>query len=187
MSRWEPDAIGRLQKAALELFGERGFEPTTVADIAARAGLTERTYFRYFSDKREVLFAGSAGLQALLADAVAGAPESVAPIDAVATALDAVVGVFEGRIEHARQRQAVISANPSLQERELIKMAALSEAVAEALRGRGVGDPAATLTAEAGISVFKVAFTLWIDPGNQRSFPVVVRDTLAKLKAVTAE
>ncbi|CAN5401713.1 TetR/AcrR family transcriptional regulator [soil metagenome] len=186
MGRWEPDALGRLQKAALELYGEQGFETTTVSDIAARAGLTERTYFRYFSDKREVLFWGSADLQKLFVDAVAGAAASLAPIDAVAAALDAAGGFFDGRFEHARQRQAVISANPSLQERELIKMASLSAAVAEALRGRGVGDPAAKLAAEAGIAVFKVAFEIWIGGGDDREFAEVVGDTLRQLKAATA-
>jgi hypothetical protein len=60
MTRWEPNARGRLEQAALALYGERGFENTTVAEIAARAGLTERTFFRHFADKREVLFAGGA-------------------------------------------------------------------------------------------------------------------------------
>jgi AcrR family transcriptional regulator len=186
MGRWEPDALGRLQKAALELYGERGFEPTTVADIAERAGLTERTFFRYFADKREVLFWGSGDLQELFVNAVTDAPASHSPIAAVAAALDAAAGFFEGRVEQSRARQAVIAANPSLQERELIKLASLSAAVAEALRGRGVGDPAAMLTAEAGIAVFKVGFELWIDEANERGFAEVVRSALGELKAVTA-
>jgi AcrR family transcriptional regulator len=186
MGRWEPDALGRLQKAALELYGERGFEPTTVSDIAERAGLTERTFFRYFADKREVLFWGSGALQDLFVNAVTGAPESDSPIDAVAAALDAAAGFFEGRVEHSRQRQAVIAANPSLRERELIKLASLAAAVAEALRGRGVRDPAAMLTAEAGIAVFKVAFEIWVDEANERDFAEVARDALAELKTVTA-
>jgi AcrR family transcriptional regulator len=186
MGRWEPDALGRLQKAALELYGERGFEPTTVSDIAERAGLTERTFFRYFADKREVLFWGSGALQELFVNAVAGAPASQAPIDAVAAALDAAAGFFEGRVEHSRRRQAVIAANPSLQERELIKLASLAAAVADALRGRGVRDPAAMLTAEAGIAVFKVAFEIWVDDANERDFAEVLRGALGELKAVTA-
>jgi AcrR family transcriptional regulator len=186
MGRWEPDALGRLQKAALELYGERGFEPTTVSDIAERAGLTERTFFRYFADKREVLFWGSGALRDLFVNAVAVAPASDSPIDAVAAALDAAAGFFEGRVDHSRQRQAVIAANPGLQERELIKLAALGAAVAEALRGRGVGDPAAMLTAEAGIAVFKVGFELWIDEANEREFTEVIRAALGELKAVTA-
>ncbi|MFD9129671.1 TetR/AcrR family transcriptional regulator, partial [Kitasatospora sp. NPDC059571] len=83
MGRWEPNARGRLAEAALGLYGERGYEQTTVAEIAERAGLTERTFFRHYADKREVLFDGSGVLQELFAAAVAGAPESAAPIDAV--------------------------------------------------------------------------------------------------------
>ncbi len=184
MGRWQPDALGRLQQAALELYGERGFEPTTVADIAERAGLTERTFFRYFADKREVLFWGSGDLVALFAKAVADEPNSASPLDAVAAALEAAAGFFEDRRSHARRRQAVIAANPSLQERELIKMASLASAVAEALRGRGVAEPAATLTAEAGIAVFKVGFELWVDEANDRSFAEVMREALNELRAV---
>ena len=89
MARWEPNARGRLEQAALELYGERGFEQTTVAEIAKRAGLTERTFFRHFADKREVLFWGAGALQELLVGTVASAPDSAAPIDAVAAALEA--------------------------------------------------------------------------------------------------
>ena len=111
MGRWEPNARGRLEQAALELYRGRGFDQTTVAEIAARAGLTERTFFRYFADKREVLFWGQSALLDLFVRAVAEAPESAAPIDAVGAALDAVCDLFEGRREQARHRQAVIAAH----------------------------------------------------------------------------
>jgi AcrR family transcriptional regulator len=186
MSRWEPNARGRLEQAALELYGERGFEQTTVAEIAERAGLTERTFFRYFADKREVLFAGAVTLQESLVSAVASAPESVPPIDAVAAALEAAGLLLQQRREYARQRQAVIAANASLQERELIKLAALAAALADALRGRGVTDPAASLTAEAGIAVFKVAFERWVSDTGQQDLPQLMREALDELKAVTA-
>jgi AcrR family transcriptional regulator len=136
MSRWEPNARGRLEQAALELYGERGFEQTTVAEIAARAGLTERTFFRHFADKREVLFRGQSALREFFVSAVANAPGSEAPIDAIAAALEAVGDLFEERREHSQQRQAVITANPGLQERELIKLASLASAMADALRRR---------------------------------------------------
>src|ERR1700756_2756504 len=119
MSRWEPDARGRLERAAMELFVERGFEQTTVTEIAARAGLTERTFFRYFADKREVLFSGADTLQELLVSAVASAPDSTSPIDAVAGALQAAGTMLQQRREFARQRAAVIAANGELREREL--------------------------------------------------------------------
>ena len=163
MGRWEPNARGRLEQAALELYVERGFEQTTVAEIAERAGLTERTFFRHFADKREVLFAGAGALQEFLVSAVADAPDSVAPIDAVAAALEAAGALLQERREYARQRQAVIAANAELQERELIKLASLAAALAGALRRRGVTDPAASLTAEAGIAVFKIAFERWVN------------------------
>ena len=168
MGRWEPNARGRLEQAALALFAERGFEPTTVAEIAQRAGLTERTFFRYFADKREVLFWGAGALQELLVGAVAAAPDSAAPIDAVAAALEAAGALLQERREGARQRQSVITANAELRERELIKLATLASALADALRQRGVKDPAASLTAEAGIAVFRVAFERWINDKKQK-------------------
>src|SRR6202022_4363096 len=186
MSRWEPDARGRLERAALELYGERGFEQTTVAEIARRAGLTERTFFRHFADKREVLFWGAGVLQELVVSTVASAPASAAPLGAVAAALEAAGGLLQERREFARQRQTIIAANPELQERELIKLATLAAAMAEALRQRGVRDPAASLAAEAGIAVFRIAFERWINEPSQRDLPQVIGELLDELKAVTA-
>jgi AcrR family transcriptional regulator len=157
-----------------------------VAEIAQRAGLTERTFFRHFADKREVLFQGAASLQELLVNAVVSTPESSAPIDAVAVALEAVGALLGERRESARQRQTVIAANPELRERELIKLASLAAALATALRARGVRDPTAGLAAEAGIAVFKIAFERWVDEGNQRDLPQLIRESLDQLKAVTA-
>lgn len=169
MTRWKPDARGRLEQAALELYAERGFDSTTVAEIAQRAGLTERTFFRYFSDKREVLFEGADLLRQVLVDAIAEAPGPSTPIEAVAIALDAAARLLEARRPFARRRQAIIAATPELQERELIKLASLAAGVAEALRRRGVEDPAASLAAEAGIAVFKVAFERWVEQGDPKS------------------
>jgi AcrR family transcriptional regulator len=187
MGRWEPNARGRLAQAALELYGERGFEQTTVAEIAKRAGLTERTFFRYFADKREVLFWGAASLQELLINTLNGTPATTAPIDAVAVAIEAAAAEIQQGREFSGQRQAVIDANPELQERELIKLATLSAALAETLRGRGVTDPAASLTAEAGIAVFKVAFETWIADPTRLDFPQLIRQTLDELKKATAD
>ncbi|WP_306189743.1 MULTISPECIES: TetR/AcrR family transcriptional regulator [unclassified Streptomyces] len=186
MSRWEPNARGRLAEAALELYSERGYEQTTVAEIARRAGLTERTFFRHYTDKREVLFGGSGALQELFVSAVAEAPESAAPIDAIAAGLEAVSAVFVGRREQSRRRQAVIAANAELQERELIKLASLAAALGGALRGRGVTEPAASLTAEAGVAVFKVGFEHWIASAGEREMAPLMREALDELKAVTA-
>ena len=186
MSRWEPNARGRLERAAMELYIERGFEQTTVAEIAARAGLTERTFFRHFADKREVLFAGAGELQDFLVSTLAGAPDSAAPIDAVAAALEAAGALLQERRDYAWQRQAVIAANVELQERELIKLASLASAMTDTLRQRGVRDPAASLAAEAGIAVFKIAFELWINETNQADLPQLIRESFDELKAVTA-
>jgi AcrR family transcriptional regulator len=184
MGRWEPDARGRLEKAALDLYGENGFDNTTVAEIAERAGLTERTFFRHFADKREVLFAGAGALQELLVSAVIGAPNSTTPIAAIAAALEAAAALLQERREFSIQRQAVIAANPELQERELIKLATLAAALADALRRRGVKDPTASLAAEVGIAAFKVAFERWINVANRRDFPHLIRDSLTRLVGV---
>jgi AcrR family transcriptional regulator len=186
MGRWEPNARGRLEQAALELFSERGFDQTTAAEIAARAGLAPRTFFRYFADKREVLFGGAGELQALLVRGVADAPEGPAPLDLVVGAVESLDALFEPRRAMSRQRQNAILSNVELLERELIKLATLAAALAEVLRARGVAEPAASLAAEAGITVFKIAFQRWIEPGNQAPFAQVVRDCLADLKTVTA-
>jgi AcrR family transcriptional regulator len=186
MGRWAPDAPSRLAQAALELFGERGYENSTVAEIAERAGLTERTFFRHFSDKREVLFWGAGELQAFLVDGVDGAARSLTPIEAVVAALDAAAaGFFEERRQQSRQRQAVIVANTELQERELIKLASLASAIAEALRRRGVGDPAASLAAEAGIAVFKIAFAAWTDEAGERTLSELIGQSVSELQLVT--
>jgi AcrR family transcriptional regulator len=186
MSRWEPDARGRLERAAMELFIERGFDEATVTEIARRAGLTQRTFFRHFADKREVLFAGAGALQEFMVSAVASAPDSAAPIDAVAAALEAAAGLLQERREYSRQRMAVIAANPELQERELIKLARLASAIAGALRERGVPDPAASLAAEAGTTVFRIAVDRWHGEPAQRDLLDVTRDSLDELKAVAA-
>ena len=186
MVRWEPNARGRLEQAAFELFLERGFELVTVAEIAERAGLTERTFFRYFTDKREVFFAGASTLRDLMVSAVASAPEGAPPIDAIAAGLEAAGTMFGTHSAGPRKRQAVLNAHTELRERELIKLAAIAAALADALRTRGVGDPAASLTAEAGIAVFKIAFEQWIAAPDGTSLAQVIATSLGELKAVTA-
>jgi AcrR family transcriptional regulator len=186
VGRWEPNSRGRLEQAALELYVERGFENTTVAEIAARAGLTERTFFRHFADKREVLFAGSNALEELLANRVEAAPQPTAPIDAVLSALEDAGATIQQRGDWSQRRQAVITANAELRERELIKLAALASAMAAALRRRGVKEPAASLAAEAGMAAFKVGFERWVQNPRNRSLPRLIRESLDQLKAVTS-
>lgn len=186
MGRWEPDAAGRFRAAAMELFGEVGYEQTTVAAIAERAGLTARTFFRYFADKREVLFSGSERLQALMVDALAKAPADATPIEAVAAALAAPTGFFNDALRpFSRLRNSVIAANADLHERELIKMAKLSAALAAALRDRGIAEPDASLAAEAGIAVFRVAFAQWVGASERRGYGEIVNESLARLRTLT--
>lgn len=186
MSRWEPNARGRLEEAALDLYTERGFDETTVAEIAERAGLTERTFFRHFADKREVLFGGQDALLELFVGGVVDAPEAMSPLDAVGAALASAGPFFESRHRHARRRQAVIAANPRLQERELIKLASIATSIADALRRRGVSQSAATLTAEAGVAVFKVAFDRWVHTGRRDQLPQFIGDAMDELRAVSS-
>jgi AcrR family transcriptional regulator len=188
MARWAPDAQGRLQIAAMELYGEHGYEATTVAEIAERAGLTERTFFRYFEDKREVLFSGGAALQEYLVAHVDAAPPSASPLEAIVDALcSASDDIFEDRRDGARLRQAVIAANSELQERELIKLAALASALADALRRRGVGDPAASIAAEAGVAIFRIAFDDWVRDTVDPTLAGRIRDSVDELRRVTGE
>jgi AcrR family transcriptional regulator len=186
MGRWEPDARGRLAKVALALYAEQGFEKTTVAEIAKQAGLTERTFFRHFADKREVLFYGMEMLRDLLVRAVADAPASATPIDAVGAAFQVAGAMLQENPERVRLRDAVVSANAELRERELIKLAAFASAVAAALRDRGVPEPTASLAAETGIAVFKVAFARWVSEPGQPDLPEILRESMAELRGVLA-
>lgn len=185
MARWEPNARERLVDAALELFHERGYNRTTVGDIATRAGLTERTFFRYFTDKREVLFGRARDLEKGIAEAIGNAPAGTSPLDAVVGALEAIAAEFPPRRDY-RARQRLIAAHPELRERELIKLASLTSAIAEGLRARGVTEPPASLVAEAGIAIFKTAFERWVGGSKQHDFPHHIRAALEELKAVTA-
>ena len=184
MGRWEPNARGRLAQAALTLYAEQGFEKTTAAEIAARAGLTERTFFRHYADKREVLFYGMDSLRDILVHAVAGAPISAGPMEAAGAALEAVAGMVAENPEYARLRNAVVSANAELQERELIKLAQLAAAMSGALRERGIPEPAASLAAETGVAVYRVAFARWISEPGQPDLPSILRESLEELRGV---
>jgi AcrR family transcriptional regulator len=186
MGRWEPDSRGRLQEAALALYSERGFDQTTAAQIAERAGVSERTFFRHFADKREVLFGGSAVLRERIVAGVAGAPSTDGPFDAVARGLDGAAAMLgEFRRDLSRQRQAVIAANPELRERELAKLADYGAAVATALRQRGVLGLQASLAAEAGMSVLRVALERWASGDDDHDLTVIMRDSVAELRVLT--
>ena len=186
MVRWEPGARERLQAAALELFAARGFEQTTAAEIAQSVGLTERTFFRHFADKREVLFYGQEQFLQAFVDGAQAAPPDAPPLAVIASALHAAASFFpDDRRPYARLRQSVIDQNPALQEREVHKLAVLATTVAEALRARGVGEPAATLAAQSGATVFGVAFAQWIREGETRSLADIASGVLGELRTLT--
>ncbi|MEV4274121.1 TetR family transcriptional regulator [Micromonospora chalcea] len=185
MTRWQPDARGRLEAAALELFRERGFDQTTVTDIAARAGVDKRTFYRLFGDKREALFSGGKLLEGVLVKAVA--ETDAAPFETVIAAFQRVADeIFADRLDLARVRQSIIEGSPELQERELRKTSSLAAAVADALRAKGVGETAATLATESGVTVFRVAFARWVAPGCDASLTELIAEMAAELRAVTS-
>ncbi len=186
MARWEPGARERLQAAALELFATQGFEQTTAAEIAESVGLTERTFFRHFSDKREVLFYGQQDFLQAFVDGLDTAPSEASPLEVIASALQAVASLFpDERRPYARTRQSVIDQNPALRERELHKLAGLASTAAAALRARGIAEPAATLAAESGATVFGIAFAQWIREGERRSLPDIASDVLHELVSLS--
>ncbi|KRC63385.1 TetR family transcriptional regulator [Aeromicrobium sp. Root236] len=185
MVRWEPGTPERLQQAALELFATRGYEQTTATEIAQSVGLTERTFFRHFTDKREVLFLGQDVFNQAFLDGVEAAPAQAAPIEIVASALESAAALFpDERRDHSRTRQLVIEQNPALREREAHKLRSLAATIADALRARGIDDPAATLAAESGVTVFGIAFTQWLRQDEQRSFGTITTDLLRELQTV---
>lgn len=187
MARWQPNASQRLVAAALDLFAERGYENTTVIDIAQRAGLTKSTFFRHFPDKREVLF-GRDTMTALLADGIAAAPPAATPLEAVANALDAIgrEAFTPDRREIIARRRAVIDSHPELQEREALKGLALTAAVTAALRRRGVPDLTARVAAELGALAMKIAFERWSDTADGDDFGELARRTLRDLREAGA-
>lgn len=170
----------------MALFGEKGYEQTTVAEIAARAGLTERTFYRQYGDKREVLFGGGPILQETVVRAVTDAPPSSSPLEAAAAGLDAIAGLLQDRLPFARERSAIVTATPELHERELQKLAGLSAAATEAFRARGCGELAARLLGQLVVAVFHVAFESWVAPGNRRSLRALLRAALDELGALTS-
>jgi AcrR family transcriptional regulator len=187
MGRWEPNARGRLAQAALTLYAEQGFEQTTAAEIAKLAGLTERTFFRHFADKREALFYGTDSVRDIVAQAIADAPPAATAMDAVSAALQVAGTMIQEYPEPARLRAAVVTANPELRERELIKFAELAAFMAGALRDRGIREPAASLAAETGIVVFKVARARWLSDPDQPELAGMLRDSIEELRGVLAD
>ena len=186
MSRWKPDAQGRLIKAAITLFDEQGYDETTVAGIAEAADLTKRTFFRYFSDKREVLFSGSHELVQCWLGGIETAPRRDGAMAAVIAGLDDVAELFADRHAFARMRARIITANPELQERELIKLQSLADAIKTALVDRGVPLNDAILASQTGVTIFHVAFARWVAQDDPNTFKRLMDESLEELRSVIA-
>ncbi|GAA4232949.1 TetR/AcrR family transcriptional regulator [Actinomadura meridiana] len=187
MARWQPNASERLVLAALELFEERGYENTTVIEIAERAGLTKSTFFRHFPDKREVLFGGGT-MTGLLVDGLDAAPAGASPLETVAHALD-VIGkkaFTPDRREFGARRSAVIAANPELRERDALKQLSLTASMVDALKRRGVPDLTARVAAELGALAWKIAYERWRDTANDDDFGQLARRILNDVRAASA-
>jgi AcrR family transcriptional regulator len=185
MPRWEPDAVGRLQEAAFQLFSEQGFDHTTVAEIAQRAGLTERTFFNHFAAKREVVFGPLTERQReIAASAIAACDDAVPPLDAVVHGLQVADKDLEQLRSESTRRREVIDAAPELQEREVAKLAALTAAIAAALRDRGLDADTALFIARAGVLIEQTAEHRWTQPGETRSLHDLLADALASLRGM---
>lgn len=184
--RWEPDGAGRLQAAALELFAEQGFERTTVAEIAERAGLTKRSFFNHFADKREVLFSPLSDMQREIVTREIGlCADSLPPLDAVVCGFQAAASeLFEQRRDAVARRADIIGANPELQERELRKRSVLTGAIAAALRARGIDSGAALLSARAGVLVQQTAMERWRQPAENRPLRECLSGALLELRTI---
>ena len=182
----EPAQPASVHQAALELVRERGYEKTTVADLAARAGVTGRTFFRYFSDKREVLFAGADQLATLVGQVIAATEMSLGPLDVVMAALEALAPALEQPRQEVRERRALIATHLELRERELSKTTSLATAAIAALRARGVPESAARLAAETGATLFRVAIDRWLDDAHLRDLVTSLRRTRKELSVLTA-
>lgn len=186
MARWDPGAEERLKRAAIELYLERGYDNVTVTHIAERAGLTRRSYFRYFPDKREVLFAGSERLPPALAEAVLTADPNAAPLAAALDALARVGAQLVEQVDDVTERQAVIDASPELQERERTKAAAITGAIRDALKQRQVNAGTAELVAQLATVAFQNAFRHWIETTGHASFDSCLHTATDELRAALA-
>jgi AcrR family transcriptional regulator len=164
MARWEPGARERMVLAAVDLFTEQGYDATTVAQIAERAGVTKSTFFRHFPDKRELLVAGQEALSQLLTEGIAEAPEAASPLEAVAAGLERASSAMGPMNRELGPRlKAAIAASAELQERDALKSVGLAAAMTGALVARGVPDPIAHLAGEMGVLAFKRGYAEWME------------------------
>ncbi|CAL9331692.1 TetR/AcrR family transcriptional regulator [Streptomyces sp. enrichment culture] len=186
MARWQPGATQRLVVAAVDLFTEQGYDATTVAQIAERAGVTKSTFFRHFSDKRELLVAGQETLSRLLADGITEAPASASPLQAVAAGLERASSAM-GPVnrELGPRLKAAVAASTELQERDALKSVGLAAAMTAALIARGVPEPTAHLAGELGVLAFKRGYAQWSE-GDRDDAEGLAPHALAALEDLRA-
>jgi len=189
MARWEPGARERMVLAAVDLFTEQGYDATTVAQIAERAGVTKSTFFRHFPDKRELLVAGQEMLSRLLAEGIAAAPETASPLEAVAAGLERASSAMGPMNRELGPRlKAAIAASAELQERDALKSVGLAAAMTDALKARGVPDPTAHLAGEMGVLAFKRGYSAWLaaDHDTEGGLAPYTAAALEDLRAASA-
>jgi AcrR family transcriptional regulator len=188
VSRWAPDARERLEAAALDLFVENGYEETTVAQIADRAGLNRATFFRHFADKREVLFGGEDVLAGLFADGIRAASPDATLTECLRAALAAASAAMTPQQRaKAAQRVLVVAANTEVRERGLLKHARIAQSISAALLDRGADELTARLGAEVGLLAFSVAVERWMGSGQDEPFAVLAEAALSDLRVRAAE
>ena len=183
MARWDPGTEKRLIEAALALYSDRGYDNVTVTQIAERAGITRRSYFRYFPDKREVLFAGSERLPPAVHQAVLNADETASPLSATLSALTDVGTELVAHVDHSAERRAVIDASAELAERDRTKLAAVTTAIRDALVGRQTDPNTARMVAQLATIVFENAFDDWIDAKERTDFATCLHAAADSLRA----
>lgn len=187
VSRWQPDARERLERAALDLFAQQGFAATTVPEITARAGLTTRTFFRHFADKREVLFSGEEEVPGLVTQMMADTPAAIDPVTLIVEGLKTIAETrFEGRLDELREKRQIIQTDESLRERNLRKLAALRDAIRAGFVKRGEDPLTATLLAEISVTLLNVSLNEWLDQTDDRPLFDIVLDTLESLQSTLA-
>ncbi|HEX7662354.1 MAG TPA: TetR family transcriptional regulator [Pseudonocardiaceae bacterium] len=188
MSRWDPDARGRLERAAIELFERQGFAETTVPQITERAGLTTRTFFRYFADKREVLFYGEDEVRSAFTEIIRGIPADLPPMALIRHALEEMAArIFGSRFDYLRSWRAIVASDEGLRERLLRKQELTTDTALAALRERGLDEPSADMIARLAAVVLQRALDEWLaQPTEQRPLVQFIHASLDRLRATVA-
>jgi AcrR family transcriptional regulator len=162
MGRWAPGVAGRLRDAAIELFSVDGFDLVTVEQIAAAAGVTQRTFFRYFPTKEDVLFAEGDDIVAELRTGLAAAPRTASPATMLLAAMTSLAEALEPRRNENRRRAHIIRSVAALRERELLKQHYIALELVDEFVSRGIPRPRASMLAGVGMVVFQSAHSAWV-------------------------